>query len=557
MQPALVQLLLNDIGDNLGELPVLQHALQRTYAVWKSEGSRGEVMVDHYAAAGRMERALDSRADSIYHRLPEAARPWAEKLFRCLTTIRNGRVIRRPASLERIQAVTGAADSSRRELLQQVISAFSDPEASFLVVGTDSVIDISHEGLIRNWRRLRGWLEEEAGSEKWYGSLADDAARFQEGKASPWRDPELALASKYRDRGDWNEAWAKFCFPDCETPWRAVMEFLDQSAKIQDRERVREGRLRRLAIGALAGLLLATIITSIVYRQMRRNEQARAADVLSLQANPAARIVEGERAAYKLREVEAALKISAIGQTERDQLQEQKRKLEELLPKLQASEERERKRFAAAADQASKLEGDYAASIARIKTLQDQVKALIDDREDLQRKIDIYAMQLREASNWRTRAMEAETQLKNQRPPVSPAKPVPGAPEPAIMALPQESYVRLTQAPFNGQVALLLGDLNRLSSARAKLYVEVPPRVSIPAFTDNPKQAQPLLRGLLPMTCPGTTLQDVGAISCFEIRKHKANADTQAIGYFQLGSTSYAVVATGWTQTSARAVRMC
>jgi hypothetical protein len=40
----------------------------------------------------------------------------------------------------------------------------------------DTVIDISHESLIRGWRRLRAWVEEEAESARVYRRLAETAA---------------------------------------------------------------------------------------------------------------------------------------------------------------------------------------------------------------------------------------------------------------------------------------------------------------------------------------------------------------------------------------------
>ncbi len=40
IQPALVARLLNDIGDDQDQLPVLQHALMRTWDVWASEGDK-------------------------------------------------------------------------------------------------------------------------------------------------------------------------------------------------------------------------------------------------------------------------------------------------------------------------------------------------------------------------------------------------------------------------------------------------------------------------------------------------------------------------------------
>src|SRR4051812_18560818 len=63
---ALVQQLLNDMGDEPGLLPVLQHALMRTWNAWKSAGNDARpIDLPDYEAAGCMERALDQHADEL------------------------------------------------------------------------------------------------------------------------------------------------------------------------------------------------------------------------------------------------------------------------------------------------------------------------------------------------------------------------------------------------------------------------------------------------------------------------------------------------------------
>jgi hypothetical protein len=107
MTPQLVEQLLNDSGDEVADpapgahyrggapdpLPVLQHALMRTYLEWKSappkEGAR--IDLDHYRDAGRMASALNDHAEDVFkEKLDEAGRQWAQRIFRCLTTTELG-----------------------------------------------------------------------------------------------------------------------------------------------------------------------------------------------------------------------------------------------------------------------------------------------------------------------------------------------------------------------------------------------------------------------------------------------------------------------------------
>ena len=95
----------------------------------------------------------------------------AEALFKTITEQReDSRGVRRPKKLSEIAAV---ADCSTEELVE-VIDVFRRADRSFLMppidreLNPDDLIDISHESLMRNWGRLRDWVEEEAEDAKLY-----------------------------------------------------------------------------------------------------------------------------------------------------------------------------------------------------------------------------------------------------------------------------------------------------------------------------------------------------------------------------------------------------
>ena len=71
----------------------------------------------------------------------------------------------------------------------------------------DSVIDISHESLIRQWGRLRTWVDEEAESVRQYRRLADSAELHARAAAGVLTDPELSIILAWRDRESPNAAW--------------------------------------------------------------------------------------------------------------------------------------------------------------------------------------------------------------------------------------------------------------------------------------------------------------------------------------------------------------
>ena len=122
-----------------------------------------------YETIGGMAGALSRHADEVYQALPnDHARALAEKLFKAITDKGlDNRSRRRPSKLAELRLVTG---TKRQELSKiiVIIEAFRLPGRTFLMpphgvpIDEHSMIDISHESLIRQWQRLKQWVEEEA-----------------------------------------------------------------------------------------------------------------------------------------------------------------------------------------------------------------------------------------------------------------------------------------------------------------------------------------------------------------------------------------------------------
>src|SRR5262249_6941900 len=140
----------------------------------------------------------------------------AERLFKCLTEKgSDNREIRRPTPLSRIAAV---ANASTAEVVP-VIDVFRAPGCSFLLpphdvaLNADSVIDISHESLIRQWQRLREWTQSEADSSAMLLRVVEAARLNQSNEGSLWRGHELELALEWQQRmkptGEWAALYAK------------------------------------------------------------------------------------------------------------------------------------------------------------------------------------------------------------------------------------------------------------------------------------------------------------------------------------------------------------
>lgn len=110
----------------------------------------------------------------------------AQILFRSLSE-RSGpkRDTRRPVSLKNVAEVAEV----RPDEAITVVEAFRRSDRSFLMPPEDqaltpeTLIDISHESLIRQWQRMKDWVEREAQSAEIYRRLEQTALLHAEKRA--------------------------------------------------------------------------------------------------------------------------------------------------------------------------------------------------------------------------------------------------------------------------------------------------------------------------------------------------------------------------------------
>jgi len=230
VSPMLVQRLLNEVGDDPDQLPVLQHALMRMWDVWcsRTDHDRPIDFVD-FDQTGGLTWALSNHADEIYDSLPDDAhRSVCEKIFKTLTEkCEDNRGIHRPTRLSQLQAIA----QTDRATIAEVLNAFRGSGVTFLMPGpevdlTDStVLDLSHESLMRGWYRLRGWVDDEAQSARIFRRLLDTARLWSDGKAGLFRGPDLQVALSWREQQTPSNDWAEQYGGNLAT----ALKFLDSS----------------------------------------------------------------------------------------------------------------------------------------------------------------------------------------------------------------------------------------------------------------------------------------------------------------------------------------
>lgn len=263
----LVDLLISEIGERTDRLPVLQHALMRTWENWESmKMPERPLAVSNYSAIGKMSEAMSRHADEAYEELDESEKSICETLFRTITEKGpDNKGVRRPTRLGTIAAIAGC---SERELIK-VVNVFRSSGRSFITpaegieLSSESVIDISHESLMRIWDRLSHWVDMEAESERMYLRLSEAAAMFQEGKTTLLRPPDLQLALQWRNENRPSLTWAERYHPAFER----TMVYLRTSEKefIREEENKIRAQKRQLVRSRVASMFLGLAAVVAVF----------------------------------------------------------------------------------------------------------------------------------------------------------------------------------------------------------------------------------------------------------------------------------------------------
>lgn len=264
VEPELVRRLLAEVKGESDQLPLLQHALMRLWDL--NEGTRRLVLAD-LDALGGLRQALEDHVEEAFSELQPKQRRIAEVLFRSLSERGpEERDTRRPVRLGEVALL---ADVELGEV-SAVVEVFRKPGRSFLMppAGTplrqETLLDITHEALIRQWRRLHDWTADEAERAELYQRISAAAERWETGKSALWVDPDLDDALRWREQTQPNSAWAMRYGGD----FGAAMAFLNagrdqRERQHREREAERTRTLRRARATASLAILALVIVTGV------------------------------------------------------------------------------------------------------------------------------------------------------------------------------------------------------------------------------------------------------------------------------------------------------
>jgi energy-coupling factor transporter ATP-binding protein EcfA2 len=275
----LLKRLLADLGDNQDQLPILQHAMMRTWDYWIANREPGELIdIRHYNAVGKISQALSLHANEAYDELTSREKEIAEVLFKNLTEKNvDNQGLRRPC---KVKLICELAEASEAEVVK-VIEEFRKPGRSFLMPGiqialtANSIVEVSHESLMRIWTRLTAWVEEEFESAQMYKRISEAAAMYQIGKTGLWRPPDLQLALNWQKKQRPTRTWAQ----RYDEAFERAIVFLDTSrityeAELKNQEMLQQRVLRRARVTNFILVVILVIAIAAFFYGLIRQFQA-------------------------------------------------------------------------------------------------------------------------------------------------------------------------------------------------------------------------------------------------------------------------------------------
>ncbi|WP_292870557.1 CHAT domain-containing protein [Nostoc sp. LPT] len=222
--------IIDDIQDGDGRLPLLEFTLTQ---LWKQQYA-GRLTHQAYKKIGGVERSLANYAEMVYADLREWEREKAQRVF-----------------IQLVQPGEGTEDTRRLATSEEVggdnwdlVTRLADKRlvvTNWDELRNEETVEVVHEALIRHWRRLRGWMQENRKFRIWQQGLMVALQQWVESgkdEGALLRGATLAVA----------EDWLQQRGGEVSKPQRW---FIEKSVELRERERKQKERLRRRIIGGL------------------------------------------------------------------------------------------------------------------------------------------------------------------------------------------------------------------------------------------------------------------------------------------------------------------
>jgi len=253
VEPELADALVADVEGEPGALPLLSTALLE---LWQRRDGR-RLRHATYERSGGVHGAVARLAEDAYGSLDADGRTVARRVLLHLADVRDdGTVERRRLSLDEL-------GSGRDPAVERVVALLADRRLLTVSAGT---VELAHEALLREWPRLREWIDADRDTlrlEQNLRSAAEEWRRLDRDDGALLRGARLMQARQATERGE-------LTLP------RQDQEFV--AASLERFRRDRAGRRQRItvAFAALAvGLVAIAVVAGVAIHQGRNAREER------------------------------------------------------------------------------------------------------------------------------------------------------------------------------------------------------------------------------------------------------------------------------------------
>jgi WD40 repeat protein/DNA-binding SARP family transcriptional activator len=253
VEPELTDALVADVEEAPGALPLLSSALLE---LWQRRDGR-RLRHAAYEQTGGVRGAVARLAEDTFDQLDPAQQTLARSLLvRLAGEGPEGAVERRRVPLAELE-------TERSEDAARVIDLFTDHRLLTVSAGT---VEVAHEALLREWPRLRAWIEEDRAGLRIRRSLTTAAEEWRE---LGYDDDMLFRGARLTEADEWREGH-ELSLNQLERM------FLDASDARRERERAARRRRLRLAFaGLIAALAAISAVAIVAIYQGREAERQR------------------------------------------------------------------------------------------------------------------------------------------------------------------------------------------------------------------------------------------------------------------------------------------
>lgn len=271
--PQLVTMIVEEVVDQPGALPLLQYTLTELFHRRKNH----RITVDAYREVGSVRGALVRRAEDIYGQLDHPGREAARQLFLRMVTLGEGTGdTRRRVHLTEMRSVPGDAQAMESVLdhfgRHRLLTFDRDPASRA------PTVEVAHEALLTQWGRLRGWIDGAREDVRTQRRLAAAAAEW----AASGRDPSYLLrGSRLLQLQSWAPT-SQLTLSEEEQAYLEASNAAREGEEVQERQRLqREAileqrslrRLRQLVGVLTAATLVAVGLTLFAFAQQQRADR--------------------------------------------------------------------------------------------------------------------------------------------------------------------------------------------------------------------------------------------------------------------------------------------